>query len=126
MRKLLSDPPDVEEAKLNPKLIRAMKEGKAPLEYLVTSVLAGDARVHKTGGDKYGIFNWRQDEILASTYKGAMLRHLLAWCEGEDLDPESGENHLYHLRACCAVVLDSQMQDTLIDDRLRTESKDQG
>jgi hypothetical protein len=109
----------------NPKLIRALKDGKDPLEFLVTSVWPGDARVHKSGADKYGKENWTIDKILASTYKGAMLRHLKAWCEGEDIDPESGENHLYHLRACCAIVLDSDMKGSLIDDRLRVESKDQ-
>jgi hypothetical protein len=110
----------------NPKLIRALKDGKDPLEYLVTTVWPGDARVHKSGAVKYGIVNWREDSILASTYKGAMLRHLRAWCEGEDIDPESGENHLYHLRACAAIVLDSEMHGTLIDNRLEVESKDQG
>jgi len=114
-----------EEEKANPKLIRALKDGKAPLEYLVTTVWPGDARVHKSGADKYGRNNWRKDRILASTYKGALLRHLKAWSEGEDIDPESGENHLYHIRACAAIVLDSQMHDTLIDDRLVVESKDQ-
>ena len=114
-----------EEEKANPKLIRALKDGKAPLEYLVTTVWPGDARTHKSGADKYGITNWREDRILASTYKGAILRHLKAWAEGEDLDPESGEHHFYHIRACCAIVLDSEMHDTLIDDRLVVESKDQ-
>ena len=112
--------------KQNPKLIRAMKDGKDPLEYLVTTVWAGEARVFQSGAEKYGLTNWRVDKILATTYKGAMLRHLRAWCEGEDFDPDTGENHLYHLRACCAVVLDSEMHDTLIDDRLWTGSKDQG
>jgi hypothetical protein len=109
----------------NPKLIQAQKEGKAPLEYLVTTVWPGDARCHKSGADKYGVFNWRKDHILASTYKGAMLRHLKAWAEGEDTDPDSGESHLYHIRACAAIVLDSEMHNTLIDDRLKVESKDQ-
>lgn len=108
----------------NPKLIRALKEGKAPLEYLVLSVLAGDAAVHKSGADKYGKRNWTIDAIRASTYVGAMLRHLTAWAEGEDLDPESGYSHLYHIRACCAIVLDSDIAGTLIDDRDSFESKD--
>ncbi len=110
----------------NPKLIQALKDGKAPLEYLVTTVWPGEAVVFKHGADKYGRFNWRKDKILASTYKAAMLRHLKAWCEGEDIDPDSGQNHLYHLRACAAVVLDSEIHDTLIDDRRTVESKDQG
>jgi len=108
----------------NPKLIRALKEGKAPLEYLVYSVLEDDAWVHKHGGDKYGIRNWLIDEIKASTYEGAMLRHFLAWASGEDIDKDSGKPHLTHLRACCAVVMDAQKNDKLIDDRNRKESKD--
>ena len=124
MRTLLNEIKEQEE-KQNPKLIRALKDGKDPLEYLVTSVWPGDARVHKSGGDKYGKFNWRQDKILASTYKAAMLRHLKGWIEGEDADPDTGESHLYHLRACAAIVLDSEMHGTLIDDRGLIESKDQ-
>ena len=112
--------------KQNPKLIQALKDGKDPLEHLVTTVWPADARTHQHGADKYGRFNWRKDKILASTYKGAMLRHLRAWIEGEDLDPDSGQPHLSHLRACAAIVLDSEMHDTLIDDRLLVESKDQG
>lgn len=107
----------------NPKYVRAQKEGKIPMEYLVYSVLASDARVHKHGADKYGVRNWQIDEILASTYEGAILRHFLAWASGEDIDPDSGEPHLNHIRACCAVVLDAQAHQKLIDDRGRKESK---
>lgn len=107
----------------NPKHIQALKDSKAPLEYLVTSCFEDDAYVHKHGADKYGKFNWRVDEITASTYVGAMMRHLKAWTEGQDLDPDSGKPHLTHLRACCAVVLDAQMYSTLIDDRRVIESK---
>jgi hypothetical protein len=107
----------------NPKLVQARKEGKIPLEYLVYSVLPDDAYVHKHGGDKYGIRNWRIDEILASTYEGAILRHFLSWAQGEDLDPDSGKSHLTHIRACCAVVLDAERAGKLIDDRDRKESK---
>lgn len=109
----------------NPKLIRALKEGKDPLEYLISSVWGEDARVHKHGADKYGRLNWRQDKILMSTYKAAILRHLRAFFdEKEDIDPESGESHLAHIRACCAVVRDAQMHGTMIDDRALVESKD--
>lgn len=108
----------------NPKLIQALKDGKAPLEYLVLSVLEGDAYVHKSGADKYGICNWLKDKIKASTYVGAILRHLTAWALGQDIDPESGYSHLYHIRACCAILLDSSAHGTLIDDRNRCESID--
>ena len=106
----------------NPKLIRAMKEGKIPYEKIPWTVLASDARVHAHGAEKYGERNWRIDKILASTYEGAIMRHLMAWAMGEDIDPDSGEPHLNHIRACCAVVLDAQASGTLIDDRDRQES----
>lgn len=108
----------------NPKHLQAQLEDKTPLEYLVYSVLEDDARCLKHGADKYGIRNWLKNPIQSSTYEGAMLRHLKAWLEGEDIDPDSGYSHLTHLRACCAVVLDAESHGTLIDDRNRVESKE--
>ena len=115
-----NEEPDV---KQNPKHIRAQKDGKCPMEYLCYPALMAEARVLKHGADKYGVRNWRIDKILASTYEGAIMRHLLAWATGADADPDSGESHLAHIRACCAVVLDAIAHDTLIDDRDRKESK---
>lgn len=106
----------------NPKYIQAMKDGKAPLEYLVDFVMTGDAYVHKGGADKYGVRNWTIDAIKASTYIAAIRRHLKAWSEGETLDPDSGWSHLYHIRAGCAIVLDADNVGKLIDDRDRAES----
>jgi len=111
------------EEKENPKFIQALKDGKAPMECLVLSVLEGEARVLKLGADKYGFRNWLIDKIKASTYIAAILRHLFAYARGEETDPESGESHLQHIRACCALLLDSKDQGTLIDDRFRKESK---
>ena len=76
------------------------------------------------GGAKYGVRNWRLERIAASTYEGAMLRHLFAWMRGEDIDPDSGEHHLQHLRACTTVVLDADDRDMMEDDRDRMESKE--
>jgi hypothetical protein len=108
----------------NPKHIQAMKEGKIPYEKLPWKVLEADALVHNSGAVKYGERNWRLDKILASTYEGAIMRHFTAWANGEDTDPDSGHSHLYHIRACCAVMLDADMHGMLIDDRDRAESKD--
>ena len=113
------------DVKENPKHIRAMKEGKAPLEYLITSVDDDDAWVLKGGADDYGVRNWLIDRILSSTYEGAIRRHFKAWAEGQDLDPKSGKHHFHHIRACCAIVLDAKKHDQLIDDRDRKESIDQ-
>jgi len=109
----------------NPKLIQAEKEGKIPYDKLPWEILASDARVHAHGADKYGERNWRLDKVLASTYEGAIMRHFIAWATGEDIDPDSGEPHLNHIRACCGVILDAEKHGSLIDDRDRAESKDQ-
>ena len=107
----------------NPKAIRAQKEGKDPMDYLPLNTLRGPSRVLKGGADKYGRRNWREDEILATTYVGAILRHVAEWSEGSDVDADSGEHPLDHVVACCLVARDAMMNGTLIDDRKLTESK---
>jgi hypothetical protein len=46
-----------------------------------------------------------------------MMRHLNAWRDGEDLDPESGISHLAHIACSCNILLDADYCDTLQDDR---------
>lgn len=108
----------------NPKYIQAQKDGKDPMDFLPLNALRGPARVLRGGADKYGRRNWRQDEILATTYVGAILRHLTEWSEGVDVDPDDKEHPLDHIMACCLVVRDGMEHGKLIDDRLLTESKE--
>ena len=108
--------------KENPKAVQAHKDGKDPMEYLVLTVLADDAKCHRHGADKYGMRNWREDGIIASTYEAAIMRHFIAYFNGEDTDPDSGLSHLTHIRACCAVVLDAKLKGKLTDDRNKQEA----
>lgn len=66
---------------------------------------------------KYGPFNWRQKKISSTVYYSAALRHLMAWYDGEDFDPDSGQHHLAHAAACCLMVLDVFETDKLNDNR---------
>lgn len=110
--------------KHNPKHIQAQKDGKVPMHLIPWRSLEAVARVMGTGAEKYGERNWRIDEILASTYEGAIARHtLLEWAQGVDADKDSGEHPLAHVAACCLIVLDAIENDTFIDDRDRKESK---
>jgi hypothetical protein len=52
---------------------------------------------------KYGPNQWRGVEI--ERYEAAMLRHWLAWKEGEALDSESGISHLAHLLCNAAFMV---------------------
>ena len=45
------------------------------------------------------------------------MRHLFAWWEGEDIDPDSGVSHITKCLACLTVFRDAMMQDMWEDDR---------
>lgn len=73
--------------------------------------------VMKLGAEKYGRLNWRLHMVAASVYSDALMRHFLAWRDGEERDPESGQPHLAHVMACAAILIDAQALDQMIDDR---------
>lgn len=69
------------------------------------------------GERKYGLLNYRDKRVTASTYYNAAFRHLLEYWDGENRDGESGCHPLAHVMACCAIILDAENQGTLNDDR---------
>ena len=70
------------------------------------------------GALKYGRSNWRAVGIRASIYYDAIDRHMSAWFEGEDIDPDSGLPHLAHALASLAIIVDAIAADRFRDDRL--------
>jgi hypothetical protein len=69
------------------------------------------------GAAKYGRHNYRAVGVRASVYYDALLRHMFAWWEGEDLDPDSGLSHVTKAIATLVVLRDSMIQGKLTDDR---------
>jgi hypothetical protein len=92
---------------------------KAPLWLLPPSALEEASWVHKLGAEKYGVANWRENEVCASTYISAMMRHLNQWRDGEDIDTESGRSHLAHIIASANILIDAAHCRTLRDDRAK-------
>ncbi len=90
---------------------------KAPMWLLPPVALEQTAWVHKFGGERYGPFNWRMTGVCATTYVSAIMRHLNAWRDGEDLDPESGISHIAHIATSCNILMDAAACGTLQDDR---------
>jgi len=59
------------------------------------------------------------EQTAWTTYVAAIMRHLNAWRDGEDLDPESGISHIAHIACSCNILLDAQHCNTLQDDRYK-------
>ena len=127
-KKLSSD--DVKKHNLNVKLKQLKKledelgvkhdSGKPDMSLLPAPALTQIAEVLTFGANKYDKHNWRKG-MEWSRISAAAMRHLVAWNEGEDLDPESRLNHLAHA-ACCLTFLLTYVHDkTGIDDRYKNE-----
>ncbi len=89
---------------------------KPPMALLDPHFLTGIATVLGFGAKKYAAHNWRSG-IAYSRLIGAAYRHLGAILDGEDVDQESGLQHVYHL-GCTIMFLAAFMKDRKdLDDR---------
>jgi hypothetical protein len=89
---------------------------KTPLHLLPPVFLEETSHALALGAAKYGPWNWRHTKVCASTYVAATLRHLTAWWDGEETDPESGRTHLAHAAACMAILMDAGRHGALVRD----------
>ena len=104
------------DAKLtNPKDMVGVR--KAPMSTVPANVLAEIGVAMLEGSVKYGRHNYRAAGVRASVYYDAVMRHLMSWWEGEDMDPDSSMNHITKALSCLVVLRDSQMQQMYTDDR---------
>jgi len=76
------------------------------LQYSLIPPMALKEMVHVLtfGAEKYEPDNWKHVPDSKRRYFDAMQRHIWAWKEGEQIDPESGIHHLAHA-ACCLFFL---------------------
>lgn len=89
----------------NPK--QAFGDLKVPLQFIPPTAIVALGIGLAEGGRKYGPFNWRDIPVEYMTYAGAVQRHLQAWIDGQDFDPDSGNPHLYHAIASLAILIDA-------------------
>jgi hypothetical protein len=90
---------------------------KVDLSLVPAASLIYQALAMEQGAEKYGPYNWRHEKVSASTYIAAAERHLQAYKDGEDIDPESGKPHLGHIIASMGILVDALVTGNLIDDR---------
>lgn len=91
---------------------------KPPLALLSTFALLETGKVLQYGAAKYGPDNWRKG-LAWRRLTSAALRHILAFNEGEDLDPETSLSHLAHAMCMIMFVLESTQTHPELDDRWR-------
>jgi hypothetical protein len=91
---------------------------KLPLNLLSTEAMNQTAAVLKFGAQKYAEHNWRAGFAWSRPLAAAM-RHLTAFNDGEDCDPESGLSHLAHAACCIMFLLEFEKTHKHLDDRYK-------
>lgn len=76
--------------------------GKPSITLIPTEAITGIAKGLTYGANKYGRWNYR-DGISHSRLLDASLRHLLCVIDGEEIDEESGNYHIWHALASLAM-----------------------
>lgn len=99
----------------NPK--DAVGIGKPPFSTVPAQVVAELGLAMMEGARKYGRHNYRVAGVRASVYVDAAMRHIFAWWEGEDVDPDSGLSHVTKAIASLSVLRDAQINGVCTDDR---------
>jgi hypothetical protein len=99
----------------NPK--DALGVRKVPLHAVPCGPLLEVGLAMLEGGCKYGTHNYRAAGVRYSVYYDSTVRHMMDWWEGQDIDPESGVNHITKAIAGLFVLRDSMLCGNDVDDR---------
>jgi hypothetical protein len=107
----------------DPTVAKRYNTGKPQLSFnlLCPAVLELEARVWEKGAEKYDAGNWLKGQSAMSS-ADSLLRHLTSFLAGEDIDPESGLNHLGHIITSAKILANGCINHPeKFDDRPRDE-----
>ena len=91
--------------------------GKLRLDLIPPEAIDALGEVLTYGADKYEPYNWAKGLKFSRVY-GAALRHLNAYWKGEDVDSESGIDHLKHALTNLAFLVSYSERGMIeLDDR---------
>lgn len=96
--------------------------GKPGMNLLSREALEQIALVMDFGKEKYAAHNWRKGFVWSRPLSAA-LRHIMAFNDGEDKDPESGLSHLAHAACCIMFLLEFEKTHKDLDDRWKSAEK---
>lgn len=92
---------------------------KVPMSPVSVPVMMEVGLAMLEGALKYGRHNYRVSGVRASVYYDALMRHIGAWWEGEDMDPGT-KGRIHHITKCIStltVLRDSMIKGNWVDDR---------
>lgn len=89
---------------------------KPPITLVPLEAMWEIAKVMGFGREKYDAHNWKGG-IKYSRLLDAAMRHIIQFTQGEDVDSESGLNHLAHAGCCITMLLELTKHRPDLDDR---------
>ena len=91
-------------------------EGKPRIDLIPPEMLLETAKCLGFGANKYTEGNWELGLDWNRVYS-ALMRHMIAFWGGEDLDKESGLSHLSHAACCISFLIAFQERGIGNDNR---------
>lgn len=96
--------------------------GKLRYDLLPFQALEEVTKVFTYGATKYEPRNWEKGFSWMRVF-ACLMRHLLAWVQGEDRDAESGCHHLAHVIVNSLFLLQFHFTLAGTDDRVKPQSQ---
>jgi hypothetical protein len=90
--------------------------GKPRVSLIPPDSIIGLAYALTHGANKYGAHNWCNGPDW-SRYLDALMRHVVAFAAGQDIDEDSGLPTIDHVQACAAILSALQKRKIGRDDR---------
>lgn len=90
-------------------------KGKIQTREVDPDFILGIGEVLTKSREKYDAFNWQKDTPFSVPYE-SLMRHLMAFQKGEEIDSESGCHHLLHV-ATNVMFLYYHRNNIKMDDR---------
>ena len=81
-------------------------------------------RVLEKGAQKYDDHNWKKG-MPTSQISESLLRHMFAFMNGEDNDPETNESHLGHVMCNAMFLIYNLRENPKFDDRYRNKNTEE-
>jgi hypothetical protein len=96
--------------------------GKPRMDLLPFEAIEEVAKVLGLGAEKYSPWNWYKGFDYGRLL-GASLRHISAFQQGQDKDPETGQSHLAHAACNLLFLITLQLRNRGKDDRCVRDTK---